>query len=190
MNLRVAQYRGQCYDGASNVAGSKHGVAAQLHAEEPRALLTHCYGHALNLAVADTMKQSKVCHDALDTSYEISKLIRFSPKRNAALDHIKIENPAEEESGQAMASVHSVQRRGLYAVMLLRASLTTMRHWRGCGMNVLRPSWNQMSRVASLVSRHRCCATTLCLVCNLARISWRLLTIFSISQCLQLKVKS
>ena len=45
------------------------------------------------------MKQSKVCHDALDTSYEISKLIWFSPKRNAALDRIKIENPAEEESG-------------------------------------------------------------------------------------------
>ena len=81
------------------MAGSKHGVAAQLHAEEPRALLTHCYGHALNLAVVDAMKQSKVCHDALDTSYEISKLIRFSLKRNAALDRIKIENPAEEESG-------------------------------------------------------------------------------------------
>ena len=81
------------------MAGSKHGVAAQLHAEEPRALLTHCYGHALNLAVVDAMKQSKVCHDALDTSYEISKPIRFSPKRNAALDRIKIENLAEEESG-------------------------------------------------------------------------------------------
>ena len=40
-----------------------------------------------------------MCHDALDTSYEFSKLIRCSPKRNAALDRIKIENPAEEESG-------------------------------------------------------------------------------------------
>lgn len=56
MNLRMAQCHGQCYDGASNMAGSKHGVAAQLHAEEPRVLLTHCYGHALNLAVADAMK--------------------------------------------------------------------------------------------------------------------------------------
>ena len=56
MNLRMAQCHGQCYDGASNMAGSKHGVAAQLHAEEPRVLLTHCYGHALNLAVADALK--------------------------------------------------------------------------------------------------------------------------------------
>ena len=99
MNLTMAQCRGQCYDGASNMTGSKHGVAAQLLAEEPRALLTHCYGHALNLAVADAMKQSKVCRDALDTAFEISKLIRFSPKRNAAFDRIKIENSAEEESG-------------------------------------------------------------------------------------------
>ena len=99
MNLTMAQCRGQCYDGASNMTGSKHGVAAQLLAEEPCALLTHCYGHALNLAVADAMKQSKVCRDALDTAFEISKLIRFSPKRNAAFNRIKIENPAEEESG-------------------------------------------------------------------------------------------
>ena len=47
MNLAMAQCCEQCYDGASNMAGSKHGVAAQRLAEEPRALLTHCYGHAL-----------------------------------------------------------------------------------------------------------------------------------------------
>ena len=40
MNLKMSQCRGQCYDGASNMAGSKHGVAAKLLAEEPRALLT------------------------------------------------------------------------------------------------------------------------------------------------------
>jgi len=45
------------------------------------------------------MKQSKLCRDALDTAFEISKLIRFSPKRNTAFDRIKVENPAEEESG-------------------------------------------------------------------------------------------
>ena len=99
MSLKMSQCRGQCYDGASNMAGSKRSVAAQLLAEEPRALLTHCYGHALNLAVGDAIKQSKVCSDALDTAFEVSKLIRFSPKRNAAFDRIKVENPAEEESG-------------------------------------------------------------------------------------------
>ena len=99
MNLKMSQCRGQCYDGASNMAGSKHGVAAKLLAEEPHAFLTHCYGHALNLAVGDAIKQSKVCRDALDTAFEVSKLIRFSPKRNDTFNRIKVENPAEEEPG-------------------------------------------------------------------------------------------
>ena len=97
ISLKMSDCRGQCYDGASNMAGSKSGVAARLLEEEPRALLTHCYGHSLNLAVSDAMKQSKVCRDALDTAFEISKLIRFSPKRNAALDRIKVENASDEE---------------------------------------------------------------------------------------------
>lgn len=97
MNLKMTQCRGQYYDSASNMTGSKHGVATQLQAEESRAVLTHCYGHSLNLAIGDTMKQSKVCRDALDTAFEISKLIRFSPKRNAAFDRIKVENSADDE---------------------------------------------------------------------------------------------
>ncbi len=59
MSLKLSDCRGQCYDGASNMTGSKHGVATQLQSVEPRAVLTHCYGHALNLAVGDAMKESK-----------------------------------------------------------------------------------------------------------------------------------
>ena len=29
----------------------------------------HCYGHALNLAVTDTLKQSKICRDAFDIAF-------------------------------------------------------------------------------------------------------------------------
>ena len=47
------------------MTGSKHGVDGQLLAEGPSAILTHCYGQVLNLAVADAMKQSKLCPDAL-----------------------------------------------------------------------------------------------------------------------------
>lgn len=59
MSLKMSQCHGQSYYGASSKAGCKCGVAAQLLAEEPRALLAHCYGHALNLAVGDAMKQLK-----------------------------------------------------------------------------------------------------------------------------------
>ena len=61
MNLSLAQCRGQCYDGASNMVGCRNGVATQLASKEKRTVLTHCYGHALNLAVGHAMKQSKAC---------------------------------------------------------------------------------------------------------------------------------
>ena len=55
MNLAMQKCRGQCYDGCSTMAGHKGGVAAMIKKIEPRALFTHCYGHALNLAFADTI---------------------------------------------------------------------------------------------------------------------------------------
>jgi len=38
MNLTLSKVRGQCYDGAANMAGSKSGVATQIRSEEPRAV--------------------------------------------------------------------------------------------------------------------------------------------------------
>ena len=58
----------------------------------------HCYGHALNLAVSDTIKQSKVCCDALDTAYEITRLVKFSPKRDAAFERILAELQRMDEN--------------------------------------------------------------------------------------------
>ena len=43
-----------------------------------------------------------MCREALDIAYEVSKLIRFSPKRNAAFNRIKVENQAEDESGPSI----------------------------------------------------------------------------------------
>ena len=63
MNLDLHNCRGQCYDGAANVAGSRTGTATQLHQVEERAIFTHCYGHALNLAVADVVKESRMVRD-------------------------------------------------------------------------------------------------------------------------------
>ena len=36
------------------MAGARAGVAVKIQELEPRAVFTHCYGHALNLAVNDT----------------------------------------------------------------------------------------------------------------------------------------
>lgn len=59
MSMTMAQCRGQCYNRASNMSRNKHSVTAQRLAEEPRALLTHCYYHVLNLAVANAIKHSR-----------------------------------------------------------------------------------------------------------------------------------
>ena len=89
MNLSITNSRGQCYDGASNMMGAKSGVATQIKNYEPRAFLTHCYGYALQLAVGDTVKGIKLLGNTLDTTYEISKLLKFSPKRGALFDKLK-----------------------------------------------------------------------------------------------------
>ena len=44
---------------------------------------TNCYGHSLNLAASDAIWNSKLMKDALDTTHEITKLIKFSPGREA-----------------------------------------------------------------------------------------------------------
>ena len=61
MNLELNKCRGQCYDAASNMAGIRNGTATQILKGEPRAVYTHCYGHALNLAACDTVR-SKRCY--------------------------------------------------------------------------------------------------------------------------------
>ena len=91
MNLKLNRCRGQCYNGASNMSGSRNDVAKQLLDEEPRALYLHCYGHTLNLIAGDAIKNCKVAKDALDVTFEVSKLGKFSPKRSAQLEKFRNE---------------------------------------------------------------------------------------------------
>ena len=73
------------------MAGHKKSVATQILSVEPRALYTHCDGHSLNLAMYDTIKNCKLTRDAMDITNEVSKLVKFSPKRNAIFDNLKEE---------------------------------------------------------------------------------------------------
>ncbi|XP_052809306.1 zinc finger MYM-type protein 1-like [Mya arenaria] len=91
LRRQLSKCRGQCYGGASNMSGAKRGVAANITTEEPRAIYTHCYGHALNLDVGDTIRGSKVLRDTLDAVREISKLVKFSPKRDRRFEELRKE---------------------------------------------------------------------------------------------------
>ena len=90
-NLNENQLRGQCYDGASVMSGLRNGVVTQIQTMEPKAIYTHCYGHALNLAAGDTIKKCLVLKKALDITFEMSKLIKHSPKRDALFTKLKEE---------------------------------------------------------------------------------------------------
>ena len=89
MRLKLEKCRGQCYDGCSITSGAKNGVAVQIKNEESRALYTHCYAHSINLAVGDTMKSCPVLKDTIDNTYELIKLVKKSPKRDAKLRAIQ-----------------------------------------------------------------------------------------------------
>ena len=79
LQIPLSKLHGQCYDGCSTMAGRKAGVAAVTQQEEGKAIFIHCYAHALNLSVSDTMKKFKVMKDSLDTCFELIKLIKWSP---------------------------------------------------------------------------------------------------------------
>ena len=79
---------GQCYDGCSTMAGGRPGVAVKIQEIQPKAVFTHCYGHALNLGVGDVIKHANIMRDCLDTCFELIKLIKFSTKREAILNLI------------------------------------------------------------------------------------------------------
>lgn len=87
MNLSFSNCRGQCYDGASTMQGARHGVAKLISDEQPKAIYTHCYGHAFNLATGDAIKRCKIMKDALDIIFEVSKLIKYSPKRDVQFEN-------------------------------------------------------------------------------------------------------
>lgn len=134
LQLPIHKLRGQCYDGCGTMAGRKAGVAARLAELEPRALFTHCFGHALSLAVSDTVKRSSIMQDCLDCCYEIVKLVKFSPKREAMLKEIKQESCADTPGLRTLCPTRwTVRAASLASIItnyenLLRLWETTITH--------------------------------------------------------------
>ena len=83
---------------SQGLSGAKSGVAKRIQEEEPRAVYTHCYGHSVNFATCDAVKQSKAIRSALETTHEITKLIKFSPRREGIFKEIKSVNDVATDS--------------------------------------------------------------------------------------------
>ena len=107
LNLKLENCRRQCYDSASNMQGVRKGVAIQILKEEPKAIYTHCYGHALNLACQDIIMSINVIQKALDTTFELSKLLKYSSKHQASYQF------QERNFTTSLDSIHYVQQDGL-----------------------------------------------------------------------------
>lgn len=71
--------------------GEKTGLKTRILEKNSRAIYVHCNGHALNLAIQDTTKSLPFMRDLIDHTYEITKLVKKSPKRETLLQAIKEE---------------------------------------------------------------------------------------------------
>ena len=80
-NLSFDNLRAQCYDGASNMSGVHHGLAAQITQLQPAAIYVHCYAHCLNLAVQDSISSLTDIRNTMFTVHEVGTVVRGSPKR-------------------------------------------------------------------------------------------------------------
>ena len=110
--------RGQCYDGASNMVSLRSGLATQILDNAPKAFLIHCFAHALNLSVNDMVRQIPFLDNIMSNSLEISNLIKRSTKRNALLDKLHKELPAEYPGFRTLCPARwTVQENSLKSIL-------------------------------------------------------------------------
>ena len=85
--MDIQDCRGQCYDGAGNMAGKYKGLAVRIQKINDMALYTHCAFHKLNLCVAASCENQNV-RNMMDNIQVISKFFSNSPKRQLLLDEM------------------------------------------------------------------------------------------------------
>ena len=130
MHLKIADCRGQCYDGASTMSGSVSGVATRIKAINSKCLYTHCYGHVLNLGVKDACKNVKCLNDTFDTAAEICKLVKLSPQRDTHLRKIRKETENEDAGVHAFCPTRwTVRGKTLDALLNNHKELLDLWDW-------------------------------------------------------------
>ena len=77
------------YDRVSNMMGQLNGVATHIQAEEATVIPVYCLVHCLDLYLQDVAKKTLAVRNALELVMEISKLIKYSPKRSLVFKRCK-----------------------------------------------------------------------------------------------------
>ena len=103
--------------------GKRSGVATQIKCVQPKALETHCHGHSLNLSVKDATTSIRLMNDVLSTVAEITKLVKYSSKREQLLgtiqENFKLDDGDDEEKGCSLARL-CVMRWTVKAIAFLK----------------------------------------------------------------------
>ena len=88
MGLKIENKIDQSYDGAATMSVTKGGVTTHIKRLNRKILYTHCYGHALNLAVNDCIRKVEVLKDSWVMMEEVCNLVKKSPSRETKLKEI------------------------------------------------------------------------------------------------------
>ena len=91
LSLDLSDLRGQAYDGAGNMPGSRSEASTSIVAENPKALYFHCSSHRLNLAVASCSKIRAV-KNMVDVIKKCSDIFHFSPKKKKTKKCLRIKD--------------------------------------------------------------------------------------------------
>ena len=59
-NISPEDMHGQCYDGASNMAGARAWVKSVVQRDAPKAMYVHCAAHRLNLCVKHSIMRNRM----------------------------------------------------------------------------------------------------------------------------------
>ncbi|XP_044172417.1 zinc finger MYM-type protein 1-like [Acropora millepora] len=103
LGLSMDDCRGQCYDGAGNMAGQLNGASSSIAKEHGKAMYVHCMSHRLNLCVADNCSL-QIVKNMMTTIRKLSELFDNSPKHQQHLVE-KIEEQIPDKNHRVIINI-------------------------------------------------------------------------------------
>ncbi|KAK4278724.1 hypothetical protein QN277_016531 [Acacia crassicarpa] len=85
LGLSLSKYRGQGYDGASNMRGEFKGLKSLILADNTFAFYIHCFAHQLQLALVKVAKHHKKIQEFFDMLQKMATVVGGSCKRKEIL---------------------------------------------------------------------------------------------------------
>ena len=86
LNLELENIVGKAFDGAANMNGIYKGLSTRI---KECSIYIHCYGHLLNLALQDTMKEVEPLCNALGNIQYLYNFLEASPKRHTLFSDVE-----------------------------------------------------------------------------------------------------